>query len=135
MKKEQQPDKPDRELYESRSNLMRRIDRAEHREVDGYYVHGHTRTYTAVTRPDALLVFLDKADDELTKMVNYIRLFGAPQLVVAAVGMLRGVQIATNYARSYNVEDTGYTFAMSEVIRTMYRKALTLEAKQQEQQQ
>lgn len=64
-----------------------------------------------VTRKDGFIVFLDKVnkndpDAKLLLMLNKIRLTKKPDEVIMAVGLVRGVQIARNYANSYARKDT-----------------------------
>ena len=57
--------------------------------------------YIEVTRKDGFKVFLDKTDEPMVKSLNETRLEEEPCEVVLAVGMVRGLQIAMNYAERY----------------------------------
>lgn len=69
------------------------------------------KTRIRVKRQDGFIVFLDKVkrndpDKDLLLMLNKIRLTAPKQEVIMAVGLVRGVQIARNYAKSYAKKDT-----------------------------
>jgi len=68
-------------------------------------------TRITLVRPDGLRVHLDKIkrdnpDKKLLLMLNRIRLTAKPEEVIMAVGMVRGIQIARNYANSWNRDNT-----------------------------
>ena len=59
-----------------------------------------------VLRPDGLTIFIDRKDDEVSKALNHIRINATQEIVIATVGMVRGMQIAQNYINNYGTEDT-----------------------------
>lgn len=68
-------------------------------------------TRITLVRPDGLRVHLDKIkkdhpDKKLLLMLNRIRLTAKPEEVIMAVGMVRGIQIARNYANSWNKDNS-----------------------------
>lgn len=74
--------------------------------------------YTEAKRKDGLVIFLDHVtgndvDKELLTILNHIRVSAAPQEVVMAVGMIRGIQIARGYAEKFLPE------SVPEIINTM----------------
>lgn len=57
--------------------------------------------YIECVRPDGLRVFFDSGNDEVSRTLNRIRSLGTPEEVVKAVGIVRGMQIALNFAKKY----------------------------------
>lgn len=57
--------------------------------------------YIECLRCDGLKVFLDRGDDEISQKLNTIRIQGSPEIVIKGVGMIRGMQIALDFARRY----------------------------------
>lgn len=55
-------------------------------------------------RPDGLVVFFDLLPNELNLALNHIRVHGSQEEVILAVGFVRGIQIASNYAKAYGSE-------------------------------
>lgn len=58
-------------------------------------------SYVHCRRGDGLEVFLDRGTDEVSLKLNQIRIHGSKEQVVKGVGMIRGMQIALNFARKY----------------------------------
>jgi 16S rRNA G1207 methylase RsmC len=57
--------------------------------------------YVKVVRDDGLTVFYDKHNDEISCVLNKIRQTAPSDKVIAAVGVVRGLQTARNYASRY----------------------------------
>lgn len=66
-----------------------------------------TRFIEAV-RPDGLRVFFDLADDEASRFLNKVRLHAPAEVVLRAVGAIRGLQISQNYARMHCAAYDGF---------------------------
>lgn len=56
---------------------------------------------TVCLRDDGLKVFLDNKKDNLSLWLNDVRHYGTKKQVILAVGFIRGLQIAMNYAEKY----------------------------------
>jgi len=77
--------------------------------------------YVEAVRPDGLHVFFDVISDktphleaQTLRMLNAVRMHGKKADVIAAVGMVRGLQIARDYANRYDRE------SVATVTRIMY---------------
>ena len=58
--------------------------------------------YIEAIRNDGLTIFLDKSTDRISKFLNNVRLTGTKEQVIMSVGLVRGLQIARNYAKKHN---------------------------------
>ena len=61
--------------------------------------------YFEATRSDGLKVFFDRGADKISECLNYTRRHGDRKAVFLAVGILRGLQIAKNYAEKYGTAE------------------------------
>lgn len=52
-------------------------------------------------RPDGLRIFLDRDVDEISQLLNAVRLQGSPEQVIKAVGWIVGIRAALSYSRRY----------------------------------
>lgn len=57
--------------------------------------------YVHCVRPDGLEVFLDRGSDEVSQVLNYVRVHGTKEQTIKTVGLVRGMQAALNYAKKY----------------------------------
>lgn len=69
-----------------------------------------TAKYIRGTRPDGLVVFLDKIPEgtehaDLLDWLNHVRIAGKPSAVPVAIAMVRAVQIAQNCSERYLQHD------------------------------
>jgi hypothetical protein len=53
------------------------------------------------TRPDGLQIFLDRSGDEISQLLNAVRLHGSAEQVIKAVGWIVGIRAAISYSRRY----------------------------------
>lgn len=58
-------------------------------------------TYVKAIRKDGLKIFFDRKTDKLSTWLNNVRIHGTRREVIMAVGFVRGMQIAANYADTY----------------------------------
>ncbi|MBX3723936.1 MAG: hypothetical protein KF713_18965 [Turneriella sp.] len=54
-----------------------------------------------VKRPDGLIVFFDRKKEPCATLLNKVRLGLPAETVIRLVGMVRGFQVAINYAKKY----------------------------------
>lgn len=54
-----------------------------------------------VERPDGFTVFFDRRRDKYSVRLNQIRLNGAPEEVIIAVGLVRGMQISERFRQKH----------------------------------
>lgn len=64
--------------------------------------------FVEAERPDGLRVFFDLADDEASQFLNKVRLHAPAEVVLRAVGTIRGLQISQNYARMHCAAYDGF---------------------------
>lgn len=64
--------------------------------------------FVEAVRPDGLRVFFDLADDEASQFLNKVRLYAPAEVVLRAVGAIRGLQISQNYARMHCAAYDGF---------------------------
>ena len=57
--------------------------------------------YVHCLRPDGLAVFLDRGSDEVSQKLNFVRIHGTKEQVIKTVGLVRGMQVALNFARKH----------------------------------
>lgn len=57
--------------------------------------------FVEAVRADGLRVFFDLSEDEASRFLNKVRLYAPAEVVLRAVGMVRGMQISQNYARMH----------------------------------
>ena len=60
-------------------------------------------------RSDGLTVFFDKSPDALSEWLNIVRKHCTRAQVFMAVGMVRGLQIAANYAEKHGTDEDRQT--------------------------
>lgn len=70
----------------------------------GFKIISFETNMAHLQRPDGLDVFLKPSDPA---ELNRIRLEEKPETVIKAVGLVRGLQVSTNYARFYGKGITG----------------------------
>jgi hypothetical protein len=75
-------------------------------KANGITIIRQRAKYVEAKRKDGLVIFLDNvsgddADKDILTVLNYIRMTAKPQDVIMAVGMVRGVQVARNYAERH----------------------------------
>ena len=52
-------------------------------------------------RPDGLRIFLDRDADEISQLLNAVRLRGSAEVVIKTVGLIVGIRAALSYSRRY----------------------------------
>ena len=57
--------------------------------------------FVEAVRSDGLRVFFDLSDDLASQFLNQVRLTAPAEVVLRAVGTVRGLQISQNYARMH----------------------------------
>ena len=60
--------------------------------------------YLEATRKDGLKIFLDKNNDILNTTLNEVKRCGSREQVFVATGLIRGLQIAKNYAEKHGTK-------------------------------
>lgn len=52
-------------------------------------------------RPDGLRIFMDRDADDISQLLNAVRVQGSPEQVIKAVGWIVGIRAAISYSRRY----------------------------------
>jgi len=60
-----------------------------------------TRNWIEAVRPDGLSIFLDRPSDDLSVLLNELRVRCSAEAVLRILGFVRGYQISLSYARRY----------------------------------
>ena len=82
--------------------------------------HDIDKGVMTVKRPDGLKIYLSEKDDPA---LNQLRLFARQEVVIFAVGLYRGLQIANNYQNSHTGNNYDY-FKLFKQLTAKYKNQI-----------